>query len=73
MIDQKVVQGLYIAATDYCIQEGRNEAWLFEKKFAELIVNECAAVQERSSTERHGYDKYSDGETIKKHFGVQNE
>lgn len=46
-----MIRGLYIAATNYCEQEGRNEAWLFENKFAELIVKECAAVARNASND----------------------
>ena len=40
------------------------------KKFAELIVRECARIQLARSFERHGYDKYEDASAILQHFGV---
>lgn len=38
------------------------------ERFAKLIIDECAEVQYSRSCERHGYDKYDDGEAIKAHF-----
>ena len=43
----------------------------YDKKFAELIVRECADIQMKRSCERHGYDKYEDAKEIKQHFGVE--
>ena len=48
----------------YDTQEGQIE------KFAELIIKECAELQEKRSCERHGYDKYQDAQNILDHFGV---
>lgn len=31
-------------ATDYCIEEGRSEAWLWEDKFGQLVAQECIAI-----------------------------
>jgi len=31
-------------ATDYCVDRKENKAWLWEEKFAELIVKECASI-----------------------------
>jgi hypothetical protein len=42
------------------------------EKFAELIVRECAQVAdiERDTSAGCGYVTYTDGQRIKKHFGV---
>lgn len=41
-------------ATEYCIQEGRNEAWLWEDKFAEYVAN--AVEAEMKSVIQHEID-----------------
>jgi len=41
---------------------------LFNQQFADLIINQCAKIQEERSVERHGYDKYYDAEHIKEYF-----
>lgn len=46
-MNKDMIRGIYFAATEYCEQLGSNNAWVFEMKFAELIVKECAAVVER--------------------------
>jgi len=43
---------------------------LYNERFAELIIEECARVQRMRSIERHGYDKHLDSFAIEKHFGV---
>lgn len=39
--------------------------------FATSIIEECAQVQTDRSKQRHGYDKYSDGDAIRNHFDGQ--
>lgn len=39
-------------------------------KFAELLIKECAKVQNQRSCSRHGYDKYSDSSALEEHFGI---
>ena len=46
-------------------KEAEEWRWIYEEKFAELIVKECAEVAE-------DYDgAYYVGTTIKQHFGVE--
>jgi hypothetical protein len=62
-------------------QAGFMEAWFSEsgddcereiKKFADIIIRECAQVAdiERDTSAGCGYVTYTDGQRIKKHFGV---
>ena len=46
-MNKTLIRKLYFEATAACEQLGSNDAWIFETKFAELIVKECAAVVER--------------------------
>ena len=62
-------------------QAGFMEAWFSEsgddcereiKKFADIIIRECAQVAdiERDTSAGCGYVTHTDGQRIKKHFGV---
>ena len=47
-------------ATEYCIEKGVNDAWIWEQKYAELIIRECM-------------DQCNDGDStyfISQRFGV---
>lgn len=66
-MNKEMIEGLYFAAVEYCEIEARNEAWLFEHKFAELIIKECAAVADKHWLE----SSHPPGISIKEHFGVQ--
>lgn len=35
---------LYYQAVEWCVSQGSDEAWAWEKKYAELIVKECMRV-----------------------------
>lgn len=59
-MNKERIQELYMIATRQCEEIGRNEAWLFELKFAELIIRECL-----NFCDDHSEDK------IRKHFGVE--
>ena len=38
------MNNLYKQSITLCIKQGSNEAWAWEKKYAELIVKECMKV-----------------------------
>lgn len=80
-MNKDMMRGLYYAAAEYCEQEGKPLAWIFEQKFAELIIAECIGQINASKTK----DPYN-GEVIncyknelldeqiqyiKEHFGVE--
>lgn len=45
---------------------------LFERKFAELLVKECAKIVEDSTWNLpHGYKAVDQANLVKKHFGVE--
>ena len=73
MIDLDIVQRLYFKAEELCDAEGRNEAWLFERKFAELIIEECIQVggPEDSYADCWFKAKAHSVAEIKEHFGVE--
>lgn len=73
MIKLEVVQSLYFKAEELCEVECRNEAWLFERKFAELIIKECIQVggPEDSYTDFWFKAKAHSVAKIKEHFGVE--
>jgi hypothetical protein len=55
-------------ATEYCKTQPREIAgWMWEKKFAELIVKECAKVADDNFNK--GFCPV--GDYIKQHFGVE--
>ena len=71
MIKLEVVQSLYFDAVKICEAEGRNEAWLYERKLIELIIEECGVALRPMLR-----DQISRGQAydlIKEHFGVENE
>jgi hypothetical protein len=48
-MNRELISKLYAKAVDYCVEQGpnpdgTNKAWLWEEKFAELIVQECAEL-----------------------------
>lgn len=55
---------LYIKAADFCIKECTkdevNQAWIWERKYAELIVKECLACLH-----------WDERENILKRFGME--
>jgi hypothetical protein len=49
-MNRELISKLYAKAVDYCVEQGpnpdgTNKAWLWEEKFAELIVQECVALR----------------------------
>ncbi len=68
-MNKDIIRGLYIAAEEYCVHENRKEAWLFEKKFAELIVKECVAVSMKSSLRSNDMGAVI-AQNISIHFGL---
>lgn len=61
-------KALYIQAVDSCVEEcskdGINHAWLWERKYAELIVRECLE-QCQISLDDFSYCR------IAEHFGME--
>jgi len=68
MIDLDIVQRLYFKAEELCDAEGRNEAWLFERKFAELIIEECGMALRPMLRDQISRGQAHD--LIKEHFGI---
>ena len=61
------IEELADQATEYCKTQPREIAgWMWEKKFAELIVKECAKVADDNFNK--GFCPV--GDYIKQHFGV---
>jgi hypothetical protein len=71
MIKLEVAQSLYSDAVKLCEAEGRNEAWLYERKLIEVIIEECGIA-----LRTHLRDQISRGQAydlIKEQFGIENE
>ena len=69
MIKLEVVQSLYSDVVKLCEAEDRNEAWLYERKLIELIIEECGYALRPILR-----DQISRGQAfdlIKEHFGVE--
>lgn len=73
---------LYHKAVDRCVAEAERQgltheegiAWLFEKEYAELIINECLdaisdEITERGHTNRRGLIIAE--AVVKQHFGLE--
>lgn len=54
------IKKIYYAAVDKCVESGDNMAWLFEKYYAELIIEQCAKIAEDASTRRIPASEYGD-------------
>lgn len=54
-------QDLYYRASVQCINEGKSDAWAWEKRYAELTVQECLKQ----------VSDYLDKQRIIKHFGLE--
>jgi len=65
-----MIRGLAIAATEFCMNEAKNEAWMWEDKFAELIISECIAVSKKAMLDEYGKPIPAD-KLISLHFGVK--
>lgn len=51
---RELISKLYTDAVEYCVEQGpnpdgTNKAWIWEEKFAELIVQQCLAACSRSN------------------------
>jgi hypothetical protein len=67
MMNDKLIAELADQATEYCKTQPREIAGsLWEKKFAELIIKECAKVADDNFNK--GFCPV--GDYIKQHFGV---
>lgn len=70
-MNRELISKLYTQAVDHCVEQGpnsdgTNKAWLWEEKFAELIINEC--ISTFASYDLHGAeDPIAD---IRTQFGV---
>lgn len=62
------IRSIYFAAVDLCVKDGRSMAWLFEKYYAELIIEECAKIADAASDQRIPASQY--GDLIRKFKGV---
>jgi hypothetical protein len=51
---------LYSKAVEWCVSQGSDEAWSWEKKYAELIVEECISVSPSGDANCN----------IREHFGL---
>ena len=71
MIKLEVIQSLYFDAVKICEVEGRSEAWLYERKLIELIVEECGVAL--SPMLRDQISRGQAYDLIKEHFGIENE
>jgi len=69
MIDLDIVQRLYFKAEELCSDAKQNGAWLFERKFAELIVEECGYALRPMLRDQISRGQAHD--LIKEHFGVE--
>jgi hypothetical protein len=55
--------------TEQCMEEYRE---VYNKRFAELIVKECAVIVEDSTWNLpHGYTAVDQAKSLKKYFGVE--
>lgn len=54
------IKKIYYAAVDKCVESGNNMAWLFEKHYAELIIEECAKIAEDAYTRRFPASMYGE-------------
>ena len=43
-MNREIVERIYHEAAALCVKEGKSIAWIFEDKFAELIVKKCADI-----------------------------
>lgn len=69
-MNRDLISKLYTQAVDFCVEQGptpdgTNKAWVWEEKFAELIVKECAWIADHT-VDRGDVPSFQ----IKKYFGV---
>jgi hypothetical protein len=79
-MNRELISNLYAKAVDYCVEQGpnpdgTNKAWLWEEKFAELVVLECVALQYKNiivgSVSEYNRGRRELTEDILKHFGAE--
>lgn len=58
-------------ATTYCIHLGESLPWVWEEKFAELVVKECLKVATDYEYNEDADPQYEIVYRIKEHFGVK--
>lgn len=54
------LQELYYEAVAKCEKDNVSMAWLFEKYYAELIIEQCAKIAEDASDRRIPASEYGD-------------
>jgi hypothetical protein len=54
------IKQIYYAAINKCVESGHSMAWLFEKYYAELIIEQCAKIAEDASDRRIPASEYGD-------------
>lgn len=83
-MNRDLISKLYEQAVDHCVElgpneDGTNRAWVWEEKFAELVVRECASVLAKEMSrldsipgrEVSAQTMETAQVLIKKHFGVE--
>lgn len=73
-MNRELLTKLYTESVDYCVAQGPNEdgsnrAWIWEEKFAELIVQECEVALQPILRDMISRGKAV--ELIREHFGVK--
>lgn len=79
-MNRELISKLYHEAVDYCVNQGpnpdgTNRAWVWEEKFAELIVRECVSMHTKNiivggdTTYNRGRRELVEG--IMEYFGVE--
>lgn len=53
-------------AFDHAVEKASNDAWIWEEKFAELIIQECINLSKNNN-----HALYSLEDVIRNHFGVK--
>jgi hypothetical protein len=69
-MNRELLTKLYNEAVEHCVSlgpnpDGTNRAWVWEEKFAELIIRECINVH----IDDYGIDII--GDVLMEHFGVK--
>ena len=67
-MNREIVERIYHEAAASCVKEGKSIAWIFEEKFAELIVKKCADIAAVNQAEHTDWDI---AEIILEYFGIK--
>lgn len=79
-MNRDLISKLYQQAVEHCVQQGpnadgTNRAWVWEEKFAELIVTTCTdqihALREPHGNEQVEYALFIAEKRIRDRFGIQ--